>query len=109
MPDKDYQSKRDEYLRKVVRSFVSAGYQYTDENIDKTLLYLRLPAELDSLIAEERQKEREATVYELLDEFNTAGDEDLNDVRILTNSDSIHEFIASQRNQPSGTDQHGDS
>jgi hypothetical protein len=54
---------------------------------------------IKTLVAEERQKERE----KILEELESLG------LDAFKPRKSLIEFIASKRNQPSGTDQHGDS
>ena len=38
-------------------------------------------------------------VQDLVKVFNKAGDDELNDIRILTNSDSLHKWLEKERKQ----------
>jgi hypothetical protein len=101
---KDYQSKRDEIRNNLLAAFAEPNDKLAYNGLDSTSQTDDVMQVVDSLVAEERQKERETLLGEIelrllhtpLAYAKEAGDE-----RDAWNTISVDEIIASQRNQPS--------
>jgi hypothetical protein len=101
MPDKDYQSKRDEIRNNLLAAFAEPNDKLAYNGLDSTSQTDDVMQVVDSLVAEERQKEREKVLDELEKqlEMATSGEKGLQ---------MAYEFIASQRNKPSEGENNND-